>query len=128
MKTLFDTQSLSGKKALLLGFGKNHEALAPWLISHGVDLTIWDEKELAISRAKEVLPNVVAEVAVVSQKPIEGFDMVFRSPGIPLRSENIQAAIAKGVQVTLTLSRPNYWYYRNKGEGDYFNPALISLV
>jgi UDP-N-acetylmuramoylalanine--D-glutamate ligase len=96
-------QALIGKRIVILGCGVNNAALAAWLVRHGLQITIRDQKEEA--RAKfiaehgdhggitwEIVPNIV--------DGLTNFDVVFRTPQIPFHDPAIQKALLTGVQIT----------------------------
>lgn len=87
---------LKDKKVALLGFGVENQALLPYLLEQGAVVTICDRnEELAAG-----LPNVAARLGNDYLENLTDFDVLFRSPGLPFLTREIQAAKQAGVIVS----------------------------
>lgn len=74
---------LQGKKIAMLGLGVNNQKLAEYFKGHGIAFQVFD----GWKSPDELLGR------------IDGFDIVFRTPGLPYKSSAIQQAKAKGVEI-----------------------------
>ncbi len=87
---------LSGKKVALLGFGLENRSILPYLQERGAIITICD-KNAALSRD---LSGIAYRLGPDYLKDLMDFDLIFRSPGLPFLTPEIQAAKTAGVLVT----------------------------
>lgn len=75
---------LKNKKVAILGLGANNKQMALYLKSKGVAFEVLDNWKTASELTKKVL----------------GFDILFRTPGLPFLSEPILKAGNKGIEVS----------------------------
>lgn len=86
---------LQGKRVALLGYGLENKALLPYLKRSGCELTILDHNEsLAIP------DGVAARLGQNYLEDLTDFEIIFRSPGIPYLTRELQAAKQQGVIIT----------------------------
>jgi UDP-N-acetylmuramoylalanine--D-glutamate ligase len=77
-------ESLKKKKIAILGFGKEGESLLKFLFKAGVkDVTVLDQKEDLDKTWIEKL-GIGLEAGKNYLKNVQDFDLIFRSPGVPL--------------------------------------------
>lgn len=86
----------TNKKVAILGYGVNNAELVPWLQSHGASVTICDKNALL----SQDLPDVSYQIGPDYLKNLTEFDFLFRTPGLPYLTPEIQAAKQAGVVVT----------------------------
>lgn len=84
------------KKIAILGYGVNNAELGPFLIKRGAQVTICDKNESLPS------PPFPAELRLGADylKNLTDFDIIFRTPGLPYLTPEIQDAKEAGVVVT----------------------------
>ena len=75
---------LKNKKIAVLGSGVNNRSLIEYLKKQDIDVEIFDKWE----NPEELIGK------------IEGFDIVFRTPGLPFLSKPIQQALSRGVVIS----------------------------
>lgn len=89
---------LRNKRIGVLGFGANHRALLAWLLDHGAtDVTVYDENSAVAEQIGQAGIDVPVVVGADALGRVEA-DVVFRTPGLPLR--RLDMLRAKGVTVT----------------------------
>lgn len=97
-------QALQGKRVGILGYGVNHHHLVPWLIAHGVSVTIRDQnakvREAFEKDYSELATKVVWQIQDDIFAELTGFDVLFRSPSIPFNHPKLQHALQHGVMIT----------------------------
>ncbi|HYE21965.1 MAG TPA: Mur ligase family protein, partial [Verrucomicrobiae bacterium] len=76
-------ENLVNKKIAILGLGVNNRQLADYLTQKGITFEVVD----GWTSNKELADKIIQ------------FDLVFRTPGIPVNSQAIQTAIQKGIQI-----------------------------
>ncbi len=93
-----DIRAFSGLRALVVGLGREGTALAAYLAGHGLAVTATDTQP-AKKLAEIVSPLEAAGVSLVlGQHPLsllDGVDILFVSPGIPLEIPFLQEARAR---------------------------------
>ncbi len=94
---------LAGKRLAVLGAGREGAATARWLLGHGHTVTVCEQK--ADFASQPVYQELTALGAgwVLGGEYLAGltdYDVVFRSPGLPYLSPEIQAAKPAGVAVS----------------------------
>ncbi len=84
----------------ILGFGTNNRELTRWLLRHGAsEVVVYDEK----LSAQEIIDWLDGDVeVVVGPKAFSRIDVAvaFRSPGLALHREELQAAASRGVRLS----------------------------
>lgn len=87
---------LHGKKVALLGFGVENRALLSYLLEQGAQVTICDQNEELI----DVPDGVQTHLGPDYLQSLGDFSVVFRTPGIPYLSREIQEARQAGVVIS----------------------------
>jgi UDP-N-acetylmuramoylalanine--D-glutamate ligase len=107
-----ELSDLKGKKIALLGMGLENIFLADFLINNGIlDIELRDQKDLleigesVPADAKELLNQVLSNRLQHSfssdyLKGLEKFDIVFRTPGLPYLTPEIQRAKESGTEIS----------------------------
>ena len=97
------------KKIALLGFGNENKSVFSWLIKHGAnDITICDKNEklnppVGGSSSKILIKNqsiISFQLGDDYLKNLNQYDIIFRTPGIPYLSPEIQKAKKLGVIIS----------------------------
>src|SRR5258708_3108392 len=86
-------QDLQGKLVAVLGYGQEGEAVTNYLIKHGVTPVLFDQKpwdKWEKEKQEEIKKLKVNFVfGPDAFKELAGFDLAFRSPGIPLSNPDL---------------------------------------
>lgn len=100
-------EELKNKKIAILGLGMEGIATTEFLLSNGISFTILDKKsEQAV---QDLYPEIYAKLKGKNisflcgddyLSHIESFNVIFRSPGIPVLTPELVAAQQKGVEIT----------------------------
>jgi len=111
-----DIKNLQNKKVAILGFGQEGQAVTHYLIKHGIKPVLFDEKPLNKwpSADKKIVNNLKLKhvLGKNSFKNLLGFDVVFRSPGIPLSHKGLQSRIKdKGLRII--ISSQTKWFFEH---------------
>lgn len=92
-----------GKRVAILGFGKEGQAMASYLLAEGADITICDEREArALGSIYEQWQSrgLAWQLGPAYLQGLTKFEAIVRSPGIPLHLTPIQEAANAGVLIT----------------------------
>lgn len=95
------TDILSGRRVLVVGFARQGQALARWLPTIGARPVVTDTKtaeELGISI--DDFPRVTFVLGGNPEKLLDEADLVCISGGVPLTNPLVQGAIQRGIAVT----------------------------
>lgn len=102
--------TLDNKKIAILGFGIENQALFKWLIFHNVkDITICDAnpnfkilgtKQLQIIKSKIKNIKIKYQIGKDYLKNLKEFDVIYRTPGIPVNLPIIQKAKKHGTKIS----------------------------
>ncbi len=84
-----------GKKVAVLGYGINNKELIPFLLARGADVTVCDKNETI-----EQTPGVHYQLGDSYLSGLNNFDIIFRTPGIPFLTPEIQEAKNQGVIIS----------------------------
>ncbi|MDO9392498.1 MAG: UDP-N-acetylmuramoyl-L-alanine--D-glutamate ligase [Methylotenera sp.] len=92
---------LKDKKVLVLGLGETGVSTLRWLNTQGARLSVADTRENppGIEVLKTELPNVKIHTGAFDAAVFSDADLIVASPGVPLSTPEIQAAIKRGVSV-----------------------------
>lgn len=96
-------QNIVNKKIAVLGYGVNNQRLVDWFLSHGIlDITICDKNsKLEDNIASEVKKSGIKfKLGDDYLQGLDGFDIVFRTPGIAYLDPNIQQAQKNAVEIS----------------------------
>lgn len=93
---------LTGQKVAVIGAGTEGLAMAGWLLAQGATVTLRDQRGPAeLPQTKKLMEGGTKLIA--NSQYLEGltdYDVIFRSPGVPFLTKEIQAALKDGVLVT----------------------------
>lgn len=95
--------SWQDKKVAILGFGREGQAMAEYLLQEGAEITICDEREAsALGEIYERWQSrtVHWQLGPSYLKNLEKFSAIVRSPGVPLNLPAIARARAEGSDIT----------------------------
>ncbi len=90
---------LKGREVALLGFGKENQALYEYLMGQGARITICDKSSELEPLLKERYPYITARLGESYLERLTDFEILFRSPGLPYLTPEIQAARQAGVTI-----------------------------
>lgn len=94
------------QKAAVLGLGIENLALVKYLASRGADITVCDNRnETALGQRFELLKKLGVSFRLGPKylKNLADFDLLYRSPGLPLFQEELVEAAAQGVIITSAM-------------------------
>lgn len=93
--------ALKDKRVMVLGLGDTGLSALRWLRSQGTRLSVADTREAppGLAAVQQEMPEVAVTLGPLQVELLKAQDLLVVSPGIPLATPEIQAAIAKGVQV-----------------------------
>ncbi|KKP88888.1 MAG: UDP-N-acetylmuramoylalanine-D-glutamate ligase [Berkelbacteria bacterium GW2011_GWA2_35_9] len=98
-----DIEYLKGKKVAILGYGVNHASLVLYLLKKGVNLTVLDQNTSKKEQIGNELKRYKEKYQIILGKKylnnLSDFEIIFRTPGIPYLSKEIQEAKKSGVIV-----------------------------
>ena len=92
-----------GKRVLILGGGRQGQALARWLTRHGARVTVNDRQSSEAMRAAQATLADLPVTWALGGHPIElldGADVVCLSGGVPLANPIVAEAIKRGIMLT----------------------------
>lgn len=84
---------LQGKKVAVVGLGVNNADLPAYLLKHGAEVTICDANETL----PQDNPALTYQLGKDYLADLSRFDIIFRTPGIPYLTRELQAARQTGV-------------------------------
>lgn len=92
---------LKNKRVLVLGLGETGLSALRWLHAQGAHLIAADTRTPppGIEALKAELPQVITYTGAFSNAMFNDIDLIVVSPGVPLSTPEIQAAISRGVRV-----------------------------
>jgi UDP-N-acetylmuramoylalanine--D-glutamate ligase len=98
-------QNFQNKKVAIVGYGVNNAELVPFLEKRGAKITICDKKESLledIERSRNTNSPIDAELRLGADylKNLTDYDVIFRTPGLPYLTPEIQEAKKAGVIIT----------------------------
>lgn len=92
--------NLKNKRALVVGLGKSGLAAARFLLSHGAQVTVVDEKPARVLAASiKNLPKKIQLKAGASRFSISNIDLIVTSPGVPLSHPDLKKARQKKIPI-----------------------------
>ena len=91
--------NLEGKSVLVIGLGESGLAMAKWLARQGARVRVADSRETPpnVEALRAVVPDVELHVGSFSATAFQGADLMAISPGVPVETPAVQAAVARGV-------------------------------
>jgi UDP-N-acetylmuramoylalanine--D-glutamate ligase len=87
---------LRDKKVALLGYGVENRALLPYLLDQGAQVTVCDQNE----ELSDLPSGVQQRLGPDYLENLADFSIVFRTPGIPYLSRQLQEARHSGVTIS----------------------------
>ncbi len=95
---------LDGQRLALLGFGVENRPLGAWLARHGFSFTVCDTNKRDTNK-RDANPGVHEAIddwrsGSDALSRLGDFDILFRSPGIPVRRPELVAARRAGVRLS----------------------------
>ena len=100
---------LKKKKVAVWGFGVNNQHLAKWLVKKGVQVTICDENEKAITAQPDLKSKVDWKLGEQAFSNLIDFHYIFRTPGIRPDHKSIVEAQTRGGAI-LTSQTELFFY------------------
>jgi UDP-N-acetylmuramoylalanine--D-glutamate ligase len=92
---------LSGRKVLVLGLGETGLSMARWLARAGAAVRAADTRTAppALAALRAAVPQAEVVTGAFAERLLEGVALVAASPGVPVASPVVQAALAQGLEV-----------------------------
>ena len=92
---------LAGKQALVLGLGETGLSMARYLARRGVRVRVADTREdpPGLAALGEKVPQAELVLGALSDASFVGVDFIAISPGVPLATPQVRAAVARGIPV-----------------------------
>jgi len=92
---------LGGRRVLVLGLGETGLSMARWIARAGGGVRVADTRPAppALAALRAALPQVEAVTGPFAERLLDGVELVAASPGVPVASPVVQAAIARGLEV-----------------------------
>lgn len=91
---------IGNKKIAILGLGVENQALLKWLINHNAkDITLCDKNPQIVNRISHIA-NLKCQTGENYLKNLNKFDIIFRTPGLPVNTPEIEKAKKAGVEVS----------------------------
>lgn len=90
---------LTGKRICLLGLGVENRAVGAWLAQRGLAFTVCDTNAAAAESVAWAAADVHWRLGA-GLPDLTDFDILFRSPGIPIRRADLAAARQAGVRLS----------------------------
>lgn len=88
-------------RVLVVGLGATGLSCARFLAAHGVEIAVTDTRAHppGLEALREALPDVAVFVGGLDEQALHSADEIVLSPGVPLRTPQIAAALARGTPV-----------------------------
>ncbi|WP_027468630.1 UDP-N-acetylmuramoyl-L-alanine--D-glutamate ligase [Deefgea rivuli] len=92
---------LKAKHCIVVGLGETGLATARWLVSKGACVTVADSRSTPpnLESLQAELPQVTLRLGAFNVDTFADADLLITSPGVPLATPEIAAAIAHGINV-----------------------------
>ncbi len=106
-----NTKDLQGKLVAVLGFGVEGKAITTYLLKHGIKPVLFDSRVWKVFEEED--QNFIKNLGLNfifgpdSLKELSGFDIIFRSPGIP------NSKFANYISKECTLTSQTKWFFEN---------------
>lgn len=90
------------KKYLVVGLGLTGVSCVRYLLSKGKDVSVIDSRSAppSLTKFKEEFPDVDVFLGFEHEEVFNSADVLVMSPGVPLRTPQIQSAIQAGAEIT----------------------------
>ena len=91
--------TLQGKHVLVIGLGESGLAMAKWLAREGARVRVADSRETPpnVDALRAAVPQVDLVCGEFAEGIFEGIDLMAISPGVPVQTPAVQAAVGRGV-------------------------------
>jgi UDP-N-acetylmuramoylalanine--D-glutamate ligase len=91
----------SDKHALVLGLGESGLAMAKWLAREGAAVRVADSRRKPpnVEALRAAVPGAELVAGEFADAAFAGVDLIAISPGVPVQTPQVQAALARGVPV-----------------------------
>ena len=92
---------LTAKHCIVVGLGETGLATARWLVGKGARVTVADSRSAPpnLENLQAELPQVVLRLGSFNVDTFADADLLITSPGVPLASPEVAAAVARGIHV-----------------------------
>ena len=92
---------LKGKRALVIGLGESGLAMAKWLALQGAVVRVADSRSSPpnVALLHSAVPGAELVAGEFSEPTFAGIDLIAISPGVPVQTQPVQSAMARGVPV-----------------------------
>lgn len=94
--------NLSGKRVLVLGLGATGVSMIRWLSAHGAIVSAADSRAEppGLDAVRREFPQLPIDLGAFRAASFHDVDLVAASPGVPLAERQVQAAIARRIDVS----------------------------
>ena len=92
---------LQGRRVLVIGLGETGLAMARWLARQGAAVRVADSRKAPpnVDALRAAAPTAELLAGDFSDAAFAGVDLIAISPGVPVQTPQVQAAIARGAPV-----------------------------
>ena len=92
---------LQGKRTLVIGLGESGLAMARWLGRQGASVRVADSRESPpnVDALRAEVPSAELVCGAFPARSFTGIDLIAISPGVPVQTPEVRAAMARGVPV-----------------------------
>ncbi len=92
---------LKGKRALVIGLGESGLAMAKWLSRQGAVVRVADSREAPpnVNALHKAVPEAELVAGTFAEATFADIDLIAISPGVPVQTPQVGAAMARGVPV-----------------------------
>ncbi len=92
---------LNGKRVLVVGLGETGLAMAAWLVRQGARVRVADSRAQPpnVDTLRGVAPDAELLAGPFADAAFAGVELIAISPGVPVQTAQVQAALARGVPV-----------------------------
>lgn len=92
---------LNGKRVLVVGLGETGLAMAAWLVRQGARVRVADSRAQPpnVDALRRVAPEAELLAGPFADAAFAGVELIAISPGVPVQTAQVQAALARSVPV-----------------------------
>ena len=92
---------LKGIRALVIGLGESGLAMAKWLARQGALVRVADSRQAPpnVDALRTAVPGAELVTGAFAETTFANIDLIAISPGVPVQTPPVQAALARGVPV-----------------------------
>ncbi|MFB0935931.1 MAG: UDP-N-acetylmuramoyl-L-alanine--D-glutamate ligase [Propionivibrio sp.] len=90
---------LKGKRTLVVGLGESGLAMAKWLARQGAVVRVADSRQAPpnVDALRTAVPGAELVAGDFAETTFADIDLIAISPGVPVQTRQVQAALARGV-------------------------------